>query len=145
MAEQGKPIDDLTRKRIMADYFETESYSETARKFNVSPQTVLNYISKDKEFGRILKEKKEKENKTVLKEMEKMTDKKIKILKLAMDEMERLLVAKNVTPNSLATIYGVLLDKEIKVKELKQNEKEANTTHRITIVNNLPKEEQDED
>lgn len=145
MAEQGKPIDDLTRKRIMADYFETESYSETARKFNVSPQTVLNYISKDKEFGRVLKEKKEKENKTVLEEMEKMTEKKINILKLAMDEMERLLQEKKVTPNSLATIYGVLLDKELKNKEINLKDKETKTENiqRVEIVNTLSRDDED--
>ena len=117
MADQGKTVDSKTKKAIIADYLETENYSETAKKFNVTPQTVVNYVKKDENFRNLLKEKKEKENKTVLEEMEKMTEKKINILRLAMNEMERLLQEKKVTPNSLATIYGVLLDKELKYKE----------------------------
>lgn len=145
MADQGKTVDSKTKKAIIADYLETENYSETAKKFNVTPQTVVNYVKKDENFRNLLKEKKEKENKTVLEEMEKMTEKKINILRLAMNEMERLLQEKKVTPNSLATIYGVLLDKELKYKEINLKDKETKTENiqRVEIVNTLPRDDED--
>ena len=77
--------------------------------------------------------------------MEKMTEKKINILRLAMNEMERLLQEKKVTPNSLATIYGVLLDKELKYKEINLKDKETKTENiqRVEIVNTLPRDDED--
>lgn len=146
MAEQGKETEDLKKKKIIADYIETENYSETGRRNNVSNKTVSRLIEKNPEVVKLVKEKKEKNTQTVLEEMEKMTDKKINILKLAMSEMERLLIDKKVTPNSLATIYGVLLDKELKHEELKLKDKELNSdkqpVHRIEIVNDLPRDDE---
>ena len=138
-------LTDKQKKEIIADYVECQNYAETGRKFNISDEYVRKLVKNNKDSWQLLAQKKEENTRTVLEEMEKMTDKKINILKLAMSEMERLLIDKKVTPNSLATIYGVLLDKELKHEELKLKDKELNSdkqpVHRIEIVNDLPKDD----
>lgn len=134
---------DKEKKKIISDYIECENYSEVARKYNMSVNAIKNIVLANEETANLFKEKKETNTRTVLEEMDKMTEQKINILKLTMQEMERLLKENKVTPNSLATIYGVLYDKELKVKELSLKDKEINTSNvqRIQIIDNTDEEE----
>ena len=50
---------DKKRKDIVADYIECNNYSEVARKYNVSVDTVRRYVREDKDFVNNLKQKKQ--------------------------------------------------------------------------------------
>lgn len=57
---------DKRRQEIIADYVESGSYRETARKFGVSPNTVKNYVQGDVQIAQKFAHKKEENTKTML-------------------------------------------------------------------------------
>lgn len=139
-------LTDLKKKQIIAYYVECQNYSETARKFNVSDKTVKRLTTKDENVTKKVEQKKEENTKSVLEAMEERKEKKIKILDKLLDAMEN--KAENIdmftNVKDLATAYGIILDKEIKVKELSVKKDEVNQQSqikRIQIINDLPKDE----
>ena len=139
-------LTDLKKKQIIAYYVECQNYSETARKFNVSDKTVKRLTTKDENVTKKVEQKNEENTKSVLEAMEERKEKKIRILDKILDAMEN--KAENIdmftNVKDLATAYGIILDKEIKVKELSVKKDEVNQQSqikRIQIINDLPKDE----
>lgn len=114
---------DKKRKEIVADYIECNNYSEVARKHNVSVDTVRRYVREDKEFANNLKQKKEENTQSTIEYMQTQheTKKRIldKILKAIEEKSENIDMFTNI--KDLATAYGIILDKELKVLELQKN------------------------
>lgn len=139
-------LTDLKKKQIIAYYVECQNYSETARKFNVSDKTVKRLTTRDENVTKKVEQKNEENTKSVLEAMEERKEKKIRILDKILDAMEN--KAENIdmftNVKDLATAYGIILDKEIKVKELSVKKDEVNQQSqikRIQIINDLPKDE----
>ena len=133
-------LNDKQRKKVIADYLDTQNYRETARKNDISADTVRRIVSQEPQIARNLTEKKKENTEDVLQYMDTLIEKKKDVLKLSLDNMIDKLENDKVSPTALATIYGVLLDKELKAKELGQI-KQTNSINRIMIVNDLPKED----
>lgn len=134
-------LNDKQRKKVIADYIETQNYSETARRNNISDVAVRNIIEKEPETSEKLEQKKAENTQDVLQYMDTLFEKKRNVLKLSLDNMIEKLEQDKVSPTALATIYGVLLDKELKAKELYQKEKPIEANANVTIINDLPKDE----
>lgn len=119
-------IDDKKKKEIIAHYTETQSYRETARTFNIAPNTVKNLVNKNKEVAQICTQKKIENTKSVLQAMEDKKKDKIdlldKILKAMNSKLDNLDMFTNI--KDLATAYGIIMDKEIKIKELDNKNKD---------------------
>ena len=120
-------LTDKEKKEIIASYIECQSYRETARKHNIAPNTVKNLVNKDKEnVAQKCTQKRDENTKTVLEEMDKKKDKKIKLLEKILDAMDKKLDNLDMFTNirDLATAYGIIMDKEIKIKEIDSKNKD---------------------
>lgn len=119
-------IDDKKKKEIIAHYTETQSYRETARAFNIAPNTVKNLVNKNQEVAQICTQKNIENTKSVLQAMEDKKNDKIdlldKILKAMNSKLDNLDMFTNI--KDLATAYGIIMDKEIKIKELDNKNKD---------------------
>ena len=115
-------LTDKQKKKIVADYIETQNYKQTGIKNNVDTETVRRVVKEDKEFAKKLERKKEENTQTTLEYMDKqhetkkrILDKLLKGIELKADDIDMFTNVKD-----LATAYGIIIDKELKALELKQ-------------------------
>lgn len=115
-------LTDKEKKKIIADYIETQNYSETARINNVADNTVRAIVLDNKEVAEKLEQKKLENTQSTIEYMQTqhMTKKRIldKILKAIESKAENVDMFTNI--RDLATAYGIILDKELKVLELQK-------------------------
>ena len=120
-------LTDKEKKKIIADYVETQNYSETGRINNVSDMTVKRLVDDNKEVLEKVEQKKLENTQSTIEYMQTqhMTKKRIldKILKAIESKAENVDMFTNI--RDLATAYGIILDKELKVLELQK----ANSTN----------------
>lgn len=133
-------LTDKQKKKIIADYIENGNMSETARMNGVNVSTVKRLIDSgyDKDLQEKANQKKIENTEEVLEAMQKRKDTKIKILdkifKAMDDKLENIDMFTNL--KDLATAYGIIMDKELKIKELElQNKRDSNVKDAIA---NLP-------
>ena len=138
-------VDDKTRKKIVADYVDNQSYSKTARKYNISVESVRRFVKADQEFMKKSEEKKKQNSMDTISYMNTQHERKKKILDKILDAIEKKNNDIDMFTNikDLATAYGIIVDKELKVLELSKNNQEEKVS-KIVIVNSLPKDDEDE-
>lgn len=121
-------LNDKQRKKIIADYIENQNYSETGRMNNVAVNTVKKIIIENKGVANKLKQKKEENTLSTLEYMDKQheTKKNIlnKLLKAIEEKADNVDMFTNV--KDLATAYGIIIDKELKRKEIELKNSENN-------------------
>ena len=140
-------LSDEENNKILADYIENHNYSETGRINGVSDNYVMRLVKKNKDIVENCLEQKKQEN--VLSTIEYMqtqheTKKRIIDKILAAIEEKAGNIDKLTNIKDLATAYGIILDKELKVLELSKNNEANNNNSKIVIVNSLPKDEENE-
>lgn len=150
----AKRLNDKEKQKIRADYIETGNLRETARINNVSVDTVKRTIREDKEITQKLTQKKEENIKSTLEYMEEQHEAKKRLLDKLLKGMEVKAEEIDMFTNikDLATAYGIILDKELKLKEINQKLNEntsfENINAMITNIANLinnPVEDRTED
>jgi phosphopentomutase len=116
-------LTDLQKKKIIADYIETQNYLETARKNGVSDVTVKTIVKKDITTTELLKQKKIENTQSTIQYMQTQHESKKrildKILKAIEEKADNIDMFTNI--KDLATAYGIILDKELKVLEIQRN------------------------
>lgn len=118
-------LTDKQKKKIIADYVETQNYSETARINNVNEKTARRIIKEQDNEDMVKKaEQKKLENtQTTLEYMEEQHQTKKEIIDNLLNAINE--KSKNVdmftNVRDLATAYGILIDKELKYAEIKSN------------------------
>lgn len=118
-------LTDKQKKKIIADYVENQNYRETARINNVSDVTVKDIVSKDKSTLEKLEQKKQENTQSTIEYMQTQHESKKRILDKILKAIEEKADNVDMFTNikDLATAYGIILDKELKVLELnKKNE-----------------------
>lgn len=126
----AKRLTDKEKKEIIAYYIECQNLRETARKFNREPSTIKRVVEKDDETQQEIKqkatEKRNENTKSVLETMESKKDAKISLLNKILEAMEKKVDNLDMFTSikDLATAYGIILDKEIKIKELENKNKD---------------------
>lgn len=132
-------LTDKQKKKIIADYVETQNYSEVARINNVSVNAVKNIVLADEETAKKCKQKKEENTQSTIEYMQTQHESKKrildKILKAIEEKADNIDMFTNI--KDLATAYGIILDKELKVLELKNRTIENNE---LTKLDELLKE-----
>lgn len=115
-------LTDLEKKKIIADYVETQNYLQTSKKNNVSVDTVRRLVMDNEEVKNNLQRKKEENTLSTLEYMDTQHETKKRILdkllhgiEMKADDIDMLTNVKD-----LATAYGIILDKELKILELKR-------------------------
>lgn len=118
----------LTNKqkmKIIADYVDTGSFSESARMNGVNKSTVKRIIDSgyDKDLQQKATQKKLEDTQTTLEYMEEQHQTKKEIIDNLLNAINE--KSKNVdmftNVRDLATAYGILIDKELKYAEIKSN------------------------
>lgn len=140
MSKVRKKLTDKKKKLIVADYIDCGNYSEVARKHGVSDTTVRKLVNTDSESLKKIEQKKKENTKDVLEYMDSLNEKKKSIInKLLLaieDKADKLDSFTNI--KDVASAYGIIIDKEIKLREIKTHEK--NNEDGVVIVDDLPKD-----
>ena len=134
-------LTDKQKKKIIADYVDNGNYSETARMNNTTDTTVRTIIKDNKDMAlKKMEQKKQQNTKDILEYMEETKDKRKKIIDLCLKKMEeRLNKDELMNIKDIATAYGVLVDKSLKVNEIKSSGNNLNTnvpTIKLEVVDN---------
>ena len=121
-------LNDQQRKKIIADYIETQNYLETARRNGVSDFTVKATVNKNKETSKKLEQKKIENTQTTLEYMQTQHETKKRILDKLLKGIEVKASDIDMFTNvkDLATAYGIILDKELKILEIQREKNAAN-------------------
>nr|DAI41063.1 MAG TPA: protein of unknown function (DUF4322) [Caudoviricetes sp.] len=104
-------LTDRQKKKIIADYLETESYNATAKKNGVCGQTVRRVVEESHGITENLKKKKEENTADILAYMESQRKVVCEIIGKGLMELnkpEKLALA---TPAQITTALGTLIDK----------------------------------
>ena len=113
-------LTDKQKKKIIADYVDNGNYSETARINNTTDTTVRTIIKDNKDMAlEKMEQKKQQNTKDILEYMEETKEKRKKVIDLCLEKMEeRLNKDELMNIRDIATAYGVLVDKSLKVNEM---------------------------
>ena len=136
-------LTDKQKKKIIADYVENQNYSEVARMNNVSVNTVKNIVLENEEVANKCKQKKQENTQSTIEYMQTQheTKKRIldKILKAIETKAEDIDMFTNI--KDLATAYGIILDKELKVLELQRGSANKDDLQKVEeLLGKLEKE-----
>lgn len=134
-------LTDKQKKKIIADYVDNSNYSETARMNNTTDTTVRTIIKDNKDITlKKMEQKKQQNTKDILEYMEETKDKRKKVIDLCLEKMEeRLNKDELMNIKDIATAYGVLVDKSLKVNEMNGNGNNSNAnvpTIKLEVVDN---------
>lgn len=126
-------LTDKQKKKIIADYIETQNYSETGRRNNVADVTVKDIIMKNPEALKNLEQKKKEDTKDILEYMNDITQGQKKVINLSLEVITEMLEKrdKRLTGRDIAMIYGVIFDKALKYKEIQLKDKDNSNTDEI--------------
>ena len=148
-------LTDKQKKKIIADYIETQNYSLTGRINKVDTETVRRIVKADKEFAKKSELKKEEDTKDILEYMNDITKGQKKVINLSLEVITEMLEKrdKRLTGRDIAMIYGVIFDKALKYKEIqiktddknKSDEINKNILDLANLINNPAPERREED
>mgnify|MGYP004525882505 CR=1 FL=1 len=117
-------LTDKQKKKIIADYVETNNYCETARRNNIS-ETTARRICKDdnnKEVKEKVEQKKEENTKSMLEMISKTNEKRLSVISKLVDAIDNKADKIDAFTNvkDLASAYGILIDKELRFAEMQK-------------------------
>lgn len=117
----AKRLTDAEKKKIVADYVINQNYSETARLNNCSDNEVRNIVKANKDFSKKLEDKKEENTQNMLDWFTSQYATKQRILNKLLKAIEEKSEDNDInTIKELATAYGIILDKELKMMEMQR-------------------------
>lgn len=139
--------DDKRNQKIIADYVATQNKSEAARMNNVSEATVRRILkmANVQDITKKIEQKRVENTQSTLEYMQTQHDTKKRIIDKLLNAIERKTKEDldKLNIKDLATAYGIILDKELKLLELtKATENNANNgiiTELIGALNNAKK------
>ncbi len=104
-------LTDRKKKKIVADYLELQSYRATARKNNVSGDTVKRVVEKCGDFKQKAAQKKEENTADILAYMESQREDVCKFLEQAMGELRNPEKLAKAQLQQIATTMAIIIDK----------------------------------
>ena len=147
MANKRTKFTDLEKKTIIADYVDCQNYSEVAKKNNVSVEAIRRIVNEDDDIVKKLETKKQENTQTTIEYMQTQHETKKRILDKILNAIEKKSEDIDMFTNikDLATAYGIILDKELKVLELQRNksEMEAELTKLDLLLGEIRKDAND--
>ena len=104
-------LTDRKKKKIIADYLETESYNATAKKNGVCGQTVRRVVEESNGITEKLKKKKEENTADILAYMESQKGIVCEILQKGLSALNSPEKLAEASPSQITTALGTLIDK----------------------------------
>lgn len=117
-------LTDKQKKKIIADYVDNGNYSETARMNNTTDTTVRTIIKENKNMAlEKMEQKKEENTQDMLQYLESKKEDKKRVIELCFKALEDKLASPDMFTSirDIAMVYGILVDKDLKYKELMNN------------------------
>ena len=117
-------LTDKQKKKIIADYVDNGNYSETARLNNTTDTTVRTIIKENKNIAlKKMEQKKEENTQDMLQYLESKKEDKKRVIELCFKALEDKLASPDMFTSirDIAMVYGILVDKDLKYKELMNN------------------------
>lgn len=103
-------LTDKQKKKIVADYLETESYNATAKRNGVCGQTVRRIVEESQDFSENLKQKKEENTADILAYMESKKKEVCGIIDIGLSVLPGKIIDAR-TASEVTTAIGTLIDK----------------------------------
>lgn len=129
-------LTDKQKKKIIADYVETQNYSEVARMNGISDKTVKRIIDSVPDVVEKVELKKQENTQSTIEYMQTQHESKKRILDKILKAIEEKADNVDMFTNikDLATAYGIILDKELKFMEMQRgnaNNEELNKVREL--------------
>lgn len=115
---------DRKRKKIIADYLETENLSATARANHCDPSTVKRIVESSKDFKALAKKKQEENTADMIEYMESKKGTVFEIIGKSLKIMNDEEYLRKARPNQLGTMVAILVDKWAVISEMKTDDAE---------------------
>lgn len=107
----AKHLTDKQKKRIIADYTECGNYSQVARKYKISVDTVKRAVLRDPETAKKMKQKKEQNTADILAFMDGKKKDVCDIIELYLHYLQDTKKLDRASIQSIATSLGIVIDK----------------------------------
>ena len=131
-------LTDKQKKKIIADYVDNGNYSETARLNNVSDMTVKRLVKNNEDVFKKVEQKKEENSQDMFEYMKNKDNDKKRIVDLCFEALDKKLSNLDMFTNvkDIATVYGIIMDKELKFRELELRKQEIENQKNTSVANN---------
>ena len=131
-------LTDKQKKKIIADYVDNNNYSETARINNISETSVRRIVKGNEGITEKVEQKKEENTQDMFEYMKKKDDDKKRIVDLCFEALDKKLSNLDMFTNvkDIATVYGIIMDKELKFRELELRKQEIENQKNTSVANN---------
>lgn len=123
--KKGVRFSEKQRKEIAAEYAICENYSAVARKYGTTVKTVIKFC---KEFKELTEKAQKQKSKNIDNFIERMVNDSTKITgitDLYLDELKSEEKYKKTSAREAATVYGILVDKQLRLEEVRLKRLEA--------------------
>lgn len=135
---QRNKLTDKQKKKIIADYIDNNNYSETARMNNISETSVRRIVKGNEGITEKVEQKKEENTQDMFEYMKNKDNDKKRIVDLCFEALDKKLSNLDMFTNvkDIATVYGIIMDKELKFRELELRKQEIENQKNTSIANN---------
>lgn len=104
-------LTDKQHKKIIAQYAECQNYSQVARQFGVSVNTVKRHVKGDPKAAKIVNKKKEQNTKDMIEFLDEQKMSAQEFILLAMQKLKDPAKLDKTGVQSIATAMGIIIDK----------------------------------
>ena len=131
-------LTDKQKKKIIADYIDNNNYSETARMNNISETSVRRIVKGNEGITEKVEQKKEENTQDMFEYMKNKDNDKKRIVDLCFEALDKKLSNLDMFTNvkDIATVYGIIMDKELKFRELELRKQEIENQKNTSVANN---------
>ena len=131
-------LTDKQKKKIIADYVDNNNYSETARINNISETSVRRIVKGNVGITEKVEQKKEENSQDMFEYMKNKDNDKKRIVDLCFEALDKKLSNLDMFTNvkDIATVYGIIMDKELKFRELELRKQEIENQKNTSVANN---------
>lgn len=131
-------LTDKQKKKIIADYIDNNNYSETARINNISETSVRRIVKGNEGITEKVEQKKEENSQDMFEYMKNKDNDKKRIVDLCFEALDKKLSNLDMFTNvkDIATVYGIIMDKELKFRELELRKQEIENQKNTSVANN---------
>ena len=135
---QRNKLTDKQKKKIIADYIDNNNYSETARMNNISETSVRRIVKGNGGITEKVEQKKEENTQDMFEYMKNKDNDKKRIVDLCFEALDKKLSNLDMFTNvkDIATVYGIIMDKELKFRELELRKQEIENQKNTSVANN---------
>lgn len=115
-------LTDKQHKKIIAMYADCQNYSQVARKFGVSVNTIKRHVNGDPKAAKLVNEKKEQNTKDMISFLDEQKTSAQEFILMAMEALKDPDKLNRTGAQALATAMGIIIDKFMPAEKKDQNE-----------------------